>query len=344
MTVARLVEEYVRLPRALFPDADAARALLGRVFPDREVRPTDAPESHWRFLIQPRSREAALHDPALSSNLASIFGLTLDDMAGWHRLGTAPLWLQAFDHCWALLAWSHWFAAQPGEPARPRPLLVHLDAHDDLASPPLIAERPHVFSALVGEEEMDLAAPETVARFLARGLVGIGGFIVPLLASLGGCDFIHVVPGGSRPDLVPPRPLPLCWDPAPVGTSSRQVHCVLPTCETPCIPAPFTYARVADLDTVADLDDGRPILLDIDLDYLALLPSREPPDQPSRRSGLVEALGRLEQLDRFLERGGRRGRIAATTVAYSPGFFPSSLWPEVIPRLQRILGIEEEES
>ncbi len=335
-----MIEEYVSLPKSIVESTQLAEELLTRIFPDMEFVLQESQEC-WRYLVRPCSHGALRHDPLLFDQLRSWLNLDPVAMFAWHQLRQPQgrIWLEAFQHSWALLAWSHWVATQ--KQTLTPPLILHVDAHNDLGSSNLLATRtPGCFAAAVGDATMNFSSPESVARFIERGLIGIGNFLVPLLWTLPGCELFHVTRHPSTHTIAGIQRYQLAALPAIFG--SAYLSLARPSPAPPptdaVAVAPFTFCEVADLDQLAQLAQrDRPIFLDIDMDYFALLPSR---NTATAMPTQEEVLALIAEFGRWLGRSGLRQHIAVVTVAYSPGFFPSAWLPMAVPALRNLLEME----
>ena len=335
-----MIEEYVALPKSIVVSSELAEELLTRIFPDMEFVLQESQE-YWRYLVRPCSHGALQHDPLLPDQLRRWLDLDPVGMFSWHRLWQQQgrIWLEAFQHSWALLAWAHWVADQEWPPTPP--LILHLDAHNDLGSSNLLATRtPGHFAAAVGEATMSLSNPESVTHFIERGLIGIGNFLVPLLWTIPGCELFHVLPSSSPHATAAVQHYQLAALPTIFG--SDYMSLARPSPAPPPVDAvavaPFTFCEVAELDQLAPLArSDRPIFLDIDMDYFAILPSR---NAAAATSTQKEPLALIAEFGRWLGRSGLQQRIAVVTVAYSPGFFPSAWLPTAVPALRAVLEAE----
>lgn len=327
--------ESFTLPRRLLPTQEDASHLLQRVFPDMDHR-VDAGAEGWACCVKPGWRWMVIHDPELETHVQAWSGLNLEDAFAWHALDFfgGTLWLESFSHAWALLAWSHWLHAGPHTEL---PLIVHVDAHDDLGASALLeAGMPYRFAALLDETEMDLCEPDTVVRFLQRGLIGMGNYPIPFLRAVNGCDWVHVTPHGSvsftRQFFI--RAIPVGGGYSQLAVSPVEDEWT----HVDDIATHFSYLRTTELASI-DLPGprSRPIFLDVDLDAFAMLPSRTGGMEVQAVSDLAQALDAVDLVGAAFLATGLAGRVAAVTIAYSPSFFPAAWMPAVVPRLRNWL-------
>lgn len=308
-------------------DPAVVMAEVARVFHDRIPRLVGSSARQLFFELVPVHEARPSQDPDLAEQAQRLLGLNAADIAPWRRLEDHPeqgrRWALMLEHCHALEAWCD----APLLQAQQRPtLLLHLDAHDDLNAPSLLpgADR-RSFRAPIGPDRMRLDDRKTVRRFVARGYIGIGGFIAPMLAA-GAIDaMLHVcAPGGAGAGevatLVPEAAADSGW----LRIDKRPA-------DQPGVP----YRRV-DLATALALAlgfDGH-LLLDIDFDGFC---NRFDTEGGAAASD-AEALAAMDQALRALLASGLARRAAVTTLALSPGFFPAALWPAAVNFAEALRG------
>lgn len=317
------------------PNAEHATRLVARAFPDMEVFNTGnrviENEECWCFRLRPSTGMIA-YDAELPDNLKRQYGITLHRMFNWSSLKRRGgiLWFETFQHSWSLLAWSYWLASANGS-LQP-PTLLRFDSHDDLGSSLLLAtDNPWKFAALFGDIELDLRDPPSIRRSLKYGLVGIGSFILPFLWGVNNVRVFHGVPptGGS----ITERDRWLISTPLFSGCDYGLVSHARSHPADNYRFAGYKYCRFESISTVT-IEPKAPLLLDIDLDYFSLV---------SSRAGVAPTAATLdttlEAIDRFGQELAAAGlkKPDTVTIAYSPGFFPSSWWPEAIKKLRKEL-------
>jgi hypothetical protein len=320
---AQPVDRVIHLSRSVAREPETLIALAQECYPDLAVAiNVDGASDVWRLHLSSRAHQAAIFDPDLAATLSRM-GMSFHDVMPWRRMrrvGSA-LWMESFNNSWALAAWSRWLA----EGGQGRPLLIRVDAHDDLGVPPLLWNNDHkALLPLFEEYHIDLRKVPTVDWAVEHGMVGIGSFVMPFLL-MSPADIIHV----QRAELAEAQVNPiqfavkvLPWPPDP-----KLGHLAIRNGTAGC-----TYLQVAGPTGLAELPPltGRSILLDIDLDYFALLPARQRPG--SHFSGLASVESLFEALRPVAS------QIRVATIAYSPGFCPSRLWSTLVKELGDELG------
>jgi len=334
------MEESIALPRVVLPSREMAEQMLARTYPDMEYILEDAGED-WHYRIRPFSRGAVRYDPNLPHNARAQLGISVDEIATWRMLEHYGniLWMEALNHCWALPAWSRWLEGQC-EPVV-SPLMIHIDAHDDLGNSSLLCSaNKSRFAAALGNQAMDLTHPESVYTFVQRGLVGIGSFMLPFLWAVGGCRLVHIIPGWSwlAPECECEYEIRATALTDNLSYGLLHLSPAAAACDT--LVSRFHYTRTADLDYLR-LSGSKipPVFLDIDLDYFGLYSARIPP--PARHhADLADAFAAVDRVIAALEHAGLSRRLAVITIAYSPGFFPSGWWQSLVPYLRaRLHGL-----
>ena len=319
--------------RLLLPESDDTADAILSLYKDKTVVASPSPLESL-YTVVPDSRAATSGDASIERSLQEQFGLTLNELASYHEeqlLGRVrTFW--SLNHSWALGPW----AQQLLPPRKTRPLVLHFDAHDDLAAPKIgLTSRNGVFHAPVGGSLLDLADASTVEEFVLRGFIGIGSFIAPLLHSIPALDIVHIAT--ESPAAIVEYDLALERRSETTFTGRLM--------ERPCVRlaspsqgAAFTYTRTSDVRLALEKAAGRDVILDIDLDYFCnAFDNRHP---VRRVFAVTEATSddiarRMNALHHLL----KANRIVPViaTVALSPGFFPSDLWHGSLARLREVV-------
>jgi hypothetical protein len=313
-------EHVIELSRDVADGPEPLAALARECYPDMAVS-VEEHGSVWRIRLASLTRFAAAYDGELGAVLAEM-GTNFDEVMAWHRAESVgrAIWLEAMNQSWALVGWSRWL--ERGGAARP--LIVHIDAHDDLGVPSLVCDpEPGRFVALMDDETIDLERSHTVERAVECGLIGLGSFITPLLRALP-ADIVHLAPpvSGDATGDGEPRPAERFtvegapWWADPDVARLRLRHDDDGAC---------SYAQIADPAAIAAAArPGQPVLVDIDLNYFEMVPDRR--RAPATASASVtEIVAGLQPL---------APAIAAVTIAYSPGFCPARRWPRLLGPLR----------
>ena len=308
----------------LYRDRDYALARLSR---ETVVQLTDS--------LGPLSR-----DPDAREMLPRIFGLGALPARRYHAslpTLTVPA-LLSLDHCWALWLWSRYLPLIRSRDGTP--LLIHFDAHDDLSSPPLtVGADGEGLSAPTRDLDVDLRSPDTVARAVERGFIGIGSFIAPLLHCLAACDIVHIVRADGlsrsvvRESLLMTRQLVS----GPLGAQPRLGI----TRTDSATSSPYSYTLTNDIRYLAELGPHGPVLLDIDLDYFSnAFDDRAAPDHSERpTTGIDEILTEIGRMKNSFVHDRLWTQIVCVSIAVSPGFFPTRHLPETLANLVAALGM-----
>jgi hypothetical protein len=320
-----------------FHEADAA-ACLDALYQDRYPVLESETGRERVFRMMPAHAPGVRADPGLERVARSMFGVVPEEMHSHRDLETwcgQVLRMRSFSHTWALLAWSLWLSeGRVGE----RPLVIHLDHHDDLGAPPLVCTGdPGTFRTPIGGRTVSVADPATVEAAILAGFVGIGTFVVPFLHTIGGFDLLSIFPafpglpgGASSAVALTRKPL--------VSRAARGERPALGATDSHT-PA-GTYTTSQDLGLIERLEATGPVLLDVDMDYFCNRLDTEHGPPASRGPGLSEICAEIDELCAALRSNSPLARrVEVVSIALSPGFFPSEYWPDALPRLER--GLED---
>lgn len=324
----------MRLPRDMLPDEPHARhGRLRDYFCDKDATAVLDGGEWVLSLAWPGGPERHV-DPRIGTALRDWGGIGLDEMALAHR--RSGLTTTALYDTWTLVAWSRWVAeARPA--SGERITVLHVDDHRDLGAPRLGLDGAGMTDMLTGRA-FDVRDPDAVLSACASGAVGMGSFMTPFLHAFPDCDVRqlsqapkvtsttdHVVEPVTVPDdmLDPGRRRP--------AIRLREDRGV----------GPGRYRITADVDDWLEGLRLGPVLLHVDMDYFnnrydgdVDWPDRHPRHDPA----LGEVLERIDVVAQAVRAAGVLPRIAASVVAYSPGFFPAEFWRDADERLRRGLG------
>ncbi|SNR67603.1 cyclophane-containing peptide 2OG-Fe(II) oxygenase YhhC [Blastococcus mobilis] len=325
----------ITVSRRLADSEDVATALVFEMFPERYPVATEETGEDRTFTLRPSVTPGANLDAGLSEALRSVTGITPALRAEYRVLrqhSNGRFFLRSLDHHWALWAWSKWLAANPG--SQPT-LLVHLDSHDDLGSPPLaVTPTPGVFDLPLGQDRVDIAAPGTVSAAITAGRIGIGSFIAPFLHGLRHCDVYHA----WHSDHAGASAFPMWLDEEPLRAPLSGCRPVIsPNGSGERARIVGTYTR-GELDGIAGLAPDGPVLLDIDMDFFCNRFGVGDAANHGAATTLPDVCSVIDQLGEVLTANRALSeRIAVVTLALSPGFFPSEFWEVALPRLEDML-------
>ncbi len=364
-------DDRVALEKTSFPTEQDAVAFLLALYQDQYPL-LERESGHERvYRLVACSVPGVSADDGLAERARTCFGLRPADL---HRYRVFETWdgghrtfLRACSHAWALWAWSRWLSAggkdrfppgqaPPGAVPAPQegggpPFVVHIDAHDDLGTPPLeCGDQPGRFRTPVGRLPVDVARPSSIAAAVTKGSIGIGSFIAPFLHAEGEFELVHVFPQHGPEPKRREAWIELVEEPWPVPLRRRGRPGV--AIRSPARGAGGerpggrggSYTLTDDLSILGELEPSGPVLLDIDMDYFCNrldnreLPSNGPGDASGSAHSLEDVCRLIDRLgDLLLGNDDLCGRIAVVTLAVSPGFFPSEYWKESLSRLEPTL-------
>jgi hypothetical protein len=258
----------------------------------------------------------------LSASLGSVFPTICIDTIPGVTFG-ADRDLLCFDDSWTLLAWVRTLRSHS-----PRPeaiTILHADDHADLDLPHIIADQGDWYDAVTGMR-IDLEDDRSIASAILSGAIGIGSFIVPLAHLVESLEIRHLrgADGASGSGVLYP-------DHVRYGDGGARVRLGLSRegsrSENRC-----AYAVTDDADTwCRGISPDSDVLLHIDMDYFDNRHGGTSwASTPASRAGLS---GRLDRLVAALARHAVSAKCRSTTIALSPGFFPSTAWSWALPQI-----------
>jgi hypothetical protein len=336
----------------LWPPSPDTSQPFGRIAVERWPRGTEAIESFTLDLLQdavclcqsetaherlyrivPALAPGVRQDRNLATNSRRYLGLDPHQLP-WYRIlverHDGRRVLRSASHSWALWAWSHWLRSKH----LAQPLIVHLDAHDDLGTPCLRSlSCKGRYATLACGHIVDVRQPGTIARGIEERAIGIGSFIVPLLHALEGFNLLHIHRHAASDD----------------GRSATRFHLsgiVLDDRSRPMFriandkvgTAPGLYVTTDDLSVLGALRWEGPVLFDVDMDYFCDRFDNKLRSAADDASTLDQVCARIDEVGEWLRRVPElMSHIEVVTLALSPGFFPSDYWSESIARLERAI-------
>lgn len=323
------------LPSDRLPDArDARHAALRDYFCDKDASAERTPQGWELTLAWPE--DAARHvDPKLADGLGWWDSdLARSGMAlSMRRTGRI---LRTLYDSWTLHSWSEWLD-RSGRPNAPV-IILHVDDHRDLGSPRLFADSDGWRDPLT-DAMVEIGNPESVARAIRSGAIGMGSFLTPFLHEFPSSEVRH-----------------LCQPPKSVETQDYRFELLQQSDELLDLDARRPAIELVPIDREAgpgryritpDLDDwlmgvgDGPVLLHIDMDYFNNRYDGDS-DWPDRRRKLDPSLDAvLDKIDQMVDALGSTGvasRLEDVVIAYSPGFFPGELWRSADEHLTAAFG------
>lgn len=217
-------------------------------------------------------------------------------------------------------------------------VVLHADDHDDLQSPRLSIssdkDTPKLTDLITGKP-VDVTKPASVASAITSGAIGMGSFLLPLLASRLDVSIRHLrqkparnkerADGQYRLLHVPETDTLL--DP----TAMRPV--VKVEAGTSLTGQPYLVTDSLS-DWLSNISEEAAVLLHVDCDYFnnrydgdsdyADTTRRFDPDADAVQGAVANLLTALEGLD---------GRLLDAHIGLSPGFFPAEHWPDTVASL-----------
>ncbi len=330
-----MIPDRLVLERRCFPTRIAAERALRGLYRDRWPVLVGETAHERLYCIEDALVGRPARDPNLACNLREILGISPEEAAHFRsfRARHGGCRLTTLQHTWALEALSKW--ATRRHPGDPPPLLLHVDAHDDLQPPSLVATTdPWIYQAPVGGDVLDLHDPATVSPFVERGLIGIGGFLVPILHALVAAQVVWLHPLEVRPANTQAS-LRSATEPFLFfgGCFQRPIIEVEP-CDVESAH-PLRLLATDNLSSLVSWLTPGPVLVDIDFDYFCNLydDSQVRPQEPPSHNEVLDHIDRFaSELGRIL----RNHRVELVTLALSPEFFPSAYWPRCLERLEEL--------
>ncbi|HBF31830.1 GNAT family N-acetyltransferase [Rhizobium sp.] len=263
-------------------------------------------------------------------------GLQRQDMA-LARQRTSRL-LRCLYDSWTLASWCEWLERRGGIDKLESLILLHVDDHRDLGSP-RIKRDGDTWQDLITGHQTSIAEPNTIAKAIESGAIGMGSFMTPFLEAVRLAEVRH-----------------LCQAPKATATQDFviQIDDDSDDLLEPGALRPITVLEPANgvgaghyritphLEDWLEGIEGGPILLHIDLDFFNNRYDGDSDwrDRPARHDpSLEEILRRVDELANALRRRGLLDAIEDVVFAFSPGFFPAELWASVDRHLAARLGL-----
>jgi hypothetical protein len=319
----------INYPRGAARDVNAAIEELHDWFPDHEPALLSQTSAAWCFRLSWASDAATFVDPEVAKCAAGLFGLTLQELGGYHKVhkwGGRPV-LFSMVHAWALLAPS--LAMERRQEIGPVQCIVHVDDHTDLGELPMLpGGTAGTLKDLLSDASLVIPDPRSVVAAIHRGVVSKGNFLTAFLLAYPEARLFHVkrdvkessfhLVQNYRCRRLGGRGLPrtkLCPRTAKSGNGRFVQRATLPTAIEPA---------------------GQGVWLDIDLDFFwnryngdsdRLLALPMPGECDRVMLGVDDFLTNLSRVSWLTD-------IATVSISVSPGFFPTDYWKAVIPAVR----------
>jgi hypothetical protein len=332
--------------RELLPEAEYERNQILKTYFCELVASATAVGEKWSIELSRPHKADFYIDLDLEEGLrwwSSNFGAT--DVAGIPFALSRPQgWQISLNDSWTIYSWSRWLTESVPTHALPASLTVlHLDDHDDLMAPRVLADGEN-FRDLITGSQIDLWRPETVEAAVRSGAIGIGSFMAPFFHQFKSVHVRHLCSteySKSRQGAHFVRPLIILDD--LIAPGSRRLGLELRRLESEADAVhqqTHPYLVTDDLSSwLEGLPEG-PVLIHIDMDYfnnrfngdsdwVDYGPKYDPP--------LSDVLARIDAVFASLENSKVTERVVDLAVGLSPGFFPAELWAPSIERIQSLV-------
>jgi hypothetical protein len=338
------IHPVVHVPAGLLPGGRREREQILQEYVAERVPDAVRDGDRWAIRLLTPPRADYYIDPRLREGLAwwSQFArpvLIRDIPFAFRRRAGVQV---SLSDAWTIASWSRLLAAHAD---RPTPVLVlHADDHEDLMSPRLVL-RNGTLVDLISGKPVHVNRPATVDAALQSGAIGMGSFMVPMLAAGHPVHIRHLrAPAGEARALGHHR-LVLAHEPdallAP-GEPRPDAHIVEPDTSLQgdeIIVGSYMLTETLG-EWLGDLPASALLLLHIDCDYFN---NRYDGDSDWRSHARIHDPS-AAQVQRTVEElcdalRALAGRLDDATIALSPGFFPAEYWQSTVETLLRAITV-----
>jgi hypothetical protein len=250
--------------------------------------------------------------------------------------------LLCLNDTWTLHSWSEWINENTPEMEF---IVLHIDDHKDLDSPRIFFKKDE-FLDLISGDTFNLYDPDSVAKAILSGSLGMGSFLTP---------FLYLFPSTEVRHLCQP---PKCngttdWIIKPDSISDELLNPEVKrpsinlspitgelNCKSGVIPGRYRITNNIEswLDGLPPKGDGSNtcFFLHIDMDYFC---NRYDGDSDAinfskpHNPELKEILKKIDEVTQSLADTDLLARLNDIVIAFSPGFFPAEYWQESCDRL-----------
>jgi hypothetical protein len=326
----------VRIAADRLPDDEGMRdRLLQDYVAERVPHAVRRPDGDWDVEIRTPPRLDYYIDPEIRAGLAWWKRFDTDTRvrdipyAKTLRRGVQV----SLSDAWTALSWSRWLARAG---TSRRPVILHVDDHNDLMSPRLGQEPGGTLHDLFTGKPVGLNKPVSVTAAINSGAIGMGSFLAPFVHEIRPLQIRHLrFPSGRQPE-AGTYWIRATQEPDDLIESSNLRPAVAMSEQRPRETISATeYVLNEDLGTwLDDLPDDAPLLLHIDCDYFN---NRFDGDSDwrthTRRHDppATAVTAAVSDLCEALNTAGRHFDDVA--VALSPSFFPAEMWSATIDTL-----------
>jgi hypothetical protein len=341
MSVSLNYDDLVVLEKKYYPTKEEAVATLIHVYKDKYPIPVGETAHEWYYRFVWPKHIKSYTDPNVAENLLETFNLNLAHipyyrvLVEWNKNGA--LFLRTFNHMWTLWAWSKWLEKKSRYNVG-RPLIIHLDSHDDLEVPSLICTTKRgKFKAPIGEQILHLYQSTTVPPFVLRGFIGIGGFIIPFLHTIQECDLVHIYPQSNTSTSQSSMTIELIAEQVQFFKNLKPRPSVTFQDSLQALQHNVRYLLTDDLSILRRLNPQGAVLLDLDLDFFCNRFDNQEDHTDKTELSLEQVCQLIDHFGSYLQESSLLKHVEVVTLAISPGFFPSAYWATTIPRLETML-------
>lgn len=321
-------EECLVLEKIAFADMNAAISKMAAIYQDRTPVLRRESARQWCFDMKLSRALRPQRDALLEENLRRHFDVDLIQSCALQfseRIGpnNKIFYGLTLDHCYALGQWSRWCAERSPDSDQPI-LLLHFDAHDDLGSPSIVPmAEPGQFGSLIDSSIMTISDVRSVNRFIHRGFIGIGSFIIPLLHTQPSTQFLHIIPQGNEAPWVR-RQKEMVLEIEQRFYGDRVAKSLVARSPAHGEEGNRRSVQTNDLSFLRTIDHQGSVFLDIDLDYFCNTYDSNQPVEIEPSPNVIKR--RMDEVIVALRDSSILKNLEVVTLALSPDFFPSSLW------------------
>lgn len=237
-----------------------------------------------------------------------------------------------FNDCWTYYSWSLWYRLFCLYNEKPKRLkIIHADAHTDFMTSLLFSDTKNNLCSYWNNNPISCSNPNTIRDSILNGSVHIGNFFAPFLFEMSKLDIevhvYHLVP--KEVDIkIPDGPLYISKEKDSILCPGLSLLNIVSDTKVTREKECCFYKQVLDISEI-ELEKDDVTLLHLDMDYFnnrfdgdSNWLSRESIYNPS----LSIVKRKIKDLFAKLEAKLDGNSIENTTIAFSPGFFPSELW------------------
>lgn len=330
-----MTDSIVLVTKAPGIDLNEVMEQILALYPDHWPRLVFEDDTQWTIQKVWPEDPSVYADPRLAQNAQDCFSLGLADLAAYTStswVGDVPI-VFCMVHSRALIAPA--LAWRVGGLRSPLPIIVHVDAHDDLMPVLLLRSDSMGLLSSTSMQSVNLDDVDSILEAVDDGKINKGNFLTAYLIGKPPGRLVHVCRGlESREYALRPR-----IETAVLGDAEISLT-RLDGCED-------GDGWTVQESSVLPLEIGEgsdSVWLDIDMDGFCNRYDGDS-DRSEIPASVSELLSTRHSIEEFLGRLGCaswRSHIVSVSISASPGFFPSDMWKEMLPMVRdgvaRILG------